>query len=92
MDAPEGVEVYLDGNYVGISPCSFRKYSGSHIITLRKSGYETRSYTIQVDKEEKDVSYSFADLERFVSGSSNSSGSSNTTGSDNTTGSSNSGK
>nr|WP_297863773.1 PEGA domain-containing protein [uncultured Acetatifactor sp.] len=92
VDAPEGVEVYLDGNYVGISPCSFRKYSGSHIITLRKSGYETRSYTIQVDKEEKDVSYSFADLERFVSGSSNSSGSSNTTGSDNTTGSSNSGK
>lgn len=77
VDAPEGVEVYLDGNYVGISPCSFRKYSGSHIITLRKSGYETRSYTVQVDKEEKDISYSFADLEKYVSGSSNTTGSSN---------------
>lgn len=62
IDAPENVEVYLDGNYVGISPCSFKKTSGSHVITLRKSGYETRSYTVQVDEEEKDVSYSFVDL------------------------------
>ena len=62
IDAPEAAEVYLDGNYVGISPCSFKKTSGSHVITLRKSGYETRSYTVQVDEEEKDVSYSFVDL------------------------------
>ncbi|MCM1058087.1 MAG: PEGA domain-containing protein [Firmicutes bacterium] len=62
VDAPEGVEVYLDGNYVGISPCSFRKTAGVHVITLRKSYYETRSYTIQVDDEEKDLSFSFADL------------------------------
>lgn len=62
IDAPENVEVYLDGNYVGISPCSFKKTSGSHVITLRKSGYETRSYTVQIDEEQKDVSYSFVDL------------------------------
>lgn len=62
IDAPEKVEVYLDGSYVGISPCSFKKTSGSHVITLRKSGYETRSYTVQVDEEQKDVSYSFVDL------------------------------
>ena len=62
VDAPEGAEVYLDGNYVGISPCSFRKTSGSHVITLRRTGYETRSYTVLVDEEEKDISYSFADL------------------------------
>ncbi len=62
IDAPENAEVYLDGSYVGISPCSFRKTSGSHVITLRKSGYETRSYTVQVDDEQKDVSYSFVDL------------------------------
>ena len=37
VDAPEGVEVYLDGNYVGVSPCSFRKTEGSHVITLRKT-------------------------------------------------------
>lgn len=62
VDAPEGAEVYLDGNYVGISPCSFRKTEGTHVITLRKSGYETRSYSVQIDNEEKDLSYSFADL------------------------------
>ena len=62
VDAPEGVEIYLDGNYVGISPCSFRKQSGMHVITLRKVGYETRSYTVSVDNEEKDMSYSFVDL------------------------------
>ena len=62
IDAPENVEVYLDGNYVGISPCTFKKTSGSHVITLRKSGYETRSYTVQVDEEDKDVSYSFVNL------------------------------
>ena len=63
VDAPESVEVYFDGNYMGISPCSFRKVAGSHEITLRKTGYKTRSYTVQVDNEEKDTSYSFADLE-----------------------------
>lgn len=62
VDVPEGAEVYLDGNYVGISPCSFRKTAGAHIITLRQTGYETRSYTVQIDDEEKDISYSFADL------------------------------
>jgi hypothetical protein len=62
VDAPEGAEVYLDGNYVGISPCSFKKITGSHTVTLRRSGFETRSYTILIDDEEKDISYSFADL------------------------------
>lgn len=62
IDAPEQAEVYLDGNYVGISPCSFKKAAGSHVITLRKNGYQTRSYTVQIDDEEKDISYSFVDL------------------------------
>lgn len=62
VEAPEGAEVYLDGNYIGISPVSFKKEEGSHVVTLRKSGYETRSYTISVDDEEKDISFSFAEL------------------------------
>lgn len=62
IDAPDNVEVYVDGNYIGISPISFKKTEGSHIITLRANGYETRSFTIEVDNENKDVSYSFADL------------------------------
>ena len=62
IDAPSGAEVYLDGTYIGVAPVSFAKEAGTHNITLRKSGFETRSYTIVVDSEEKDISYSFADL------------------------------
>lgn len=72
IDAPEGAEVYLDGNYIGIAPVSFKKEAGTHTITLRQTGYETRSYTVVVDSEEKDISYSFADLvvSSLLSGSS----------------------
>lgn len=62
IDAPSQAEVYVDGNYVGISPCYFRKEEGTHVVTLRRSGYETRSYTIQVDDNKKDITYSFVDL------------------------------
>ena len=62
VEAPEGAEVYVDGNYIGISPVNFKKEEGSHVITLRKTGYETRSYTISVDDEEKDIFFSFAEL------------------------------
>ncbi len=64
LDAPSDVEVYVDGNYVGIIPCSFKRTNGSHVVTLRKTGYLTRSYTIQLDEEDKDVNYSFNDLEK----------------------------
>lgn len=62
VDSPENAEVYLDGNYMGIAPCSFRKTAGAHVITLRRTGYETRSYTVEIDDEDKDISYSFAAL------------------------------
>jgi len=63
IDAPSDVELYVDGNYVGITPCSFKKEAGSHVITLRKTGYTSKSYTIQIDEEETNISYSFLDLE-----------------------------
>jgi len=62
VDSPTDVELYLDGNYVGITPCSFKKETGSHVLTLRKTGYTSKSYTIKVDSEEKNISYSFLDL------------------------------
>lgn len=63
IDAPVGAELYLDGNYVGIIPASFAKVSGTHAVSLRKTGCQTRSYTLQIDTENKDVSYSFSALE-----------------------------
>lgn len=64
LDDPVGAEAYVDGNYVGVLPCSFKKSSGNHVVTLRMTGYLTRSYTIQLDDEEKDVNYSFSELEK----------------------------
>lgn len=62
IDAPDGVEAYLDGNYIGITPISFNKVPGNYVVTLRKTGYQPRSYTLQIDEEQKDVNYSFTDL------------------------------
>lgn len=62
IDSPEGVEVYVDGNYIGIAPISMNKEIGNFVITLRKTGYQTRSYTVQIDDEDSDVNYSFAEL------------------------------
>ncbi len=62
VESPEEVEVYVDGTYIGISPVSFLKVSGEHIVTLRKTGYQTRNYTLNVDTEEKSVTYSFSEL------------------------------
>lgn len=74
IDSPSDVEVYLDGIYIGMSPVSFKKEPGTHTITLRKPGYVTKSYTIQIDDEEKDVTYSFTDLVREGNNSSTISG------------------
>ncbi len=64
IDSPKNVEVYVDSNYVGISPVNFKKTVGSHTVTLRKSGYQTKSYTIYLYNDGEDITYSFADLEK----------------------------
>lgn len=63
IDGPQDVEVYLDGNYIGISPVNFKKVTGSHTITLRKSGYQAKSYTVYLYDDGQDITYSFTDLE-----------------------------
>lgn len=63
IDGPEGAEIYVDGNYVGIAPISFTKPESTGIVvTLRKTGYQTRSYTIQLEEDDSDVHYSFSEL------------------------------
>ena len=62
IDAPAGAELYLDGNYIGIVPVSFVKTNGTVIITLRKNGCQTRSYTITLEDINNDSHYSFSDL------------------------------
>ena len=62
IDAPQGAELYLDGSYVGIVPVNFEKKAGTYIVSLRRDGYQTRSYTLQIDDSQKDVTYSFSEL------------------------------
>jgi hypothetical protein len=94
IDAPKDVEVYLDSNYIGITPVSFKKTVGSHTISLRKSGYTTKSYTIYLYNDGEDITYSFTDLEKettTASTSTTSSAASTTTTSAASTSSSSSG-
>ncbi len=62
VDEPYEVELYLDGNYIGITPTSFTKVSGTHEIILKKEGYKTKSYRVSIDTEEEDYTYRFPDL------------------------------
>lgn len=81
IDSPKGVEVYLDGNYVGLAPVRFTKSAGRHEITLRKSGYKTKTYSIYLDSTLRDETYSFSDLEKEdSSGSSGNSGDNDNSG------------
>ena len=71
INAPVGAEVYVDGNYVGIAPTSFKKAKGTYKITLRKKGYESKEYSIVVDDENKDRQYSFSELDSVSGNSTN---------------------
>ena len=91
IESPIGAEVYQDNLYMGIAPVTYNKTAGDHTITLRKTGYITRSYGITVVDDKNDVTYAFPDLERennTVSGNSvngqNENGNGNTSGSNNT--------
>lgn len=62
INAPTGAEVYVDGNYIGTVPTSFVKKAGTIVITLRKEGCQTRSYTINFEDANEDSTYTFSDL------------------------------
>ena len=54
--------MYVDGEYVGIVPTNFKKESGNHEVSFRKEGYETRSYTLYFEDDDKNLTFSFAGL------------------------------
>lgn len=60
---PVGASVYLNGEFMGISPGSFKKVIGSHVLTFIKKGYRTKSYTIEVADDGLDTYFSLPDLE-----------------------------
>ncbi len=64
VSGPSGAAVYINGTYKGEAPCNFTKIIGSLTLTLTKEGYETKSYTIEVSDDGKDITWSFPDLEK----------------------------
>lgn len=62
MNEPYDVEVYLDGSYKGISPIGIRKEPGTHVITLRRDGYVTKSYTVTLSDNNEDENFDFREL------------------------------
>lgn len=59
---PEGAGVYVDGDYVGLAPVTFPKVVGTHTITLYKTGYLIKSYTITAADNGQNDEHSFPAL------------------------------
>ena len=66
INAPVNVDVYVDGEYVGVAPISFPKTVGTHTVTLYKTGYLIKSYTIYASNNGKDDEYSFDELTSLI--------------------------
>ena len=62
IESPKDAAVYIDGVYIGIVPASTMKITGNHTITLSRDGYKTRSYSVSIGDDGKDVTFSFSDL------------------------------
>lgn len=65
IEEPRGTEVYLDGNYIGVAPVSTNKVTGIHVITLSRSGYETKSYSVDIENDGNDITFSFSELNKL---------------------------
>ena len=63
VSAPAGAAVYINGTYKGEAPCSFTKVLGSVTLTLSKEGYTTKSYSIEIQDDSQDITWSFPELE-----------------------------
>ncbi|NLP15974.1 MAG: DUF4493 domain-containing protein [Clostridiales bacterium] len=62
IQKPVGASVYLNGEFKGVSPGSFQKVIGSHVLTFIKKGYQTKSYTIDIADDGLDTYISLPDL------------------------------
>lgn len=62
IKSPQGVSLYLDGDLKGELPQELPKQIGTHTITLYKTGYVTKSYTVEVEDDGEDLVLSFPEL------------------------------
>ena len=62
VKGPVGAGVYVDGDYVGLAPVTFPKVVGTHTITLYKTGYLIKSYTITAADNGENDEHTFPEL------------------------------
>lgn len=62
IKAPEKAQIYLDGTLKGNVPVDLPKEIGTHTITLYRTGYVTKSYTVEVEDDGEDLILSFPEL------------------------------
>lgn len=62
VSGPEGVDIYFDNAKKGTTPVSFDAVIGTHTILLRKTGYLSKSYSVNIPDDGKDIELSFDDL------------------------------
>lgn len=62
VNGPVGAGVYVDGDYVGLAPVTFPKVVGTHTITLYKTGYLIKSYTITAADNGENDEHTFPEL------------------------------
>jgi hypothetical protein len=63
IQTPEGASVYVNGEFKGIAPVSYPKTTGQQYITLIQSGYNTKTYTVEVKDDGEDVKLNFPGME-----------------------------
>ncbi len=59
----EGAAVYVDNVYMGLAPVTIQKSAGKKTITISRTGYETKSFTIDIANAAGNLTYEFPELE-----------------------------
>lgn len=62
VKTPAKAQLYLDGDLKGTVPLELPKEIGTHTITLYRTGYMTKSYTVEVEDDGEDLILSFPEL------------------------------
>ena len=62
IQTPKEAKVYFNGVLKGIAPVTIPKEIGTHTITLSRSGYTTKSYTVEVKDNGEDVMFNFPEM------------------------------
>lgn len=64
IQEPEGASAYFDGQFKGTVPISFPKEAGTHYVTLILTGYQTKTYSVEIKDDGEDVKLNFSELDK----------------------------